>query len=266
MMTLAYRSGKSNRRGFSLVELLTVIGIIAILAAMLFPVIGRAKAAVKKTQCTTNLAQLCHAVKMYKMDYHKAPPCLLPYAGPAVEAVDLKQYNIPMLERVKEPAAFHCPMALRYKYNFNPLILDRPRPGGAVDEVTVYTYSSYDGAPFYVDYGANARGLIREYNGDPKTSQHAYDNHRYWQGPVTMPPSPNTKRNLDNRNDEESAVVTWCPYHRDYKRLPGNGGLVLQRGSMDLVLYWNGSVKVVPTVQNLPPDDPVMWGFVEAKD
>ena len=237
-------------------ELLTVIGIIAILAAILFPVIGRAKAQVKKTQCMSNLAQLCPALKMYKNDYHAPPYCLLPYMGPAVEPVDLNQFNIPMLEYVKQPEAFHCPMALQYRYNFNELLLARPRPGGKPDVVDVYTYSSYDGAPFVV--GAN--GALTYYDGTVAKSQYAYDPHRWWQGTT---PNVNTKRNLFNREDEASAVVAWCPFHRDYKRV-AKGGLVLGRGSIDIVLFWSGAAKPIPSTQNMPLNDPTLWGFVES--
>lgn len=59
----------SRQHGFTLIELLVVIAIIAILAAILFPVFAQAKAAAKKTACTSNMKQLGLAWTMYSNDY-----------------------------------------------------------------------------------------------------------------------------------------------------------------------------------------------------
>lgn len=56
------------RRAFTLIELLVVIAIIAILAAILFPVFGRAKEAAKKTASIAQMRQLSAAVMMYAGD------------------------------------------------------------------------------------------------------------------------------------------------------------------------------------------------------
>jgi len=57
------------RRGFTLIELLVVIAIIAILAAILFPVVARAKMAAKKTADLNNTKQLGTALQIYLSDY-----------------------------------------------------------------------------------------------------------------------------------------------------------------------------------------------------
>ncbi len=61
---------KSSRRyqAFSLVELLAVIGIIALLAALLFPVFAQSRDSARRTHCINNLRQLASAFALYAQD------------------------------------------------------------------------------------------------------------------------------------------------------------------------------------------------------
>jgi len=61
-------------RAFTLIELLTVIAIIAVLAAILFPVFGRVREKARQTSCISNERQLGFALLQYAADADEALP------------------------------------------------------------------------------------------------------------------------------------------------------------------------------------------------
>lgn len=62
------------RAGFTLIELLIVIAIIAVLAAILFPVFSRARENARRSSCQSNLKQIGLGLMQYIQDYDERFP------------------------------------------------------------------------------------------------------------------------------------------------------------------------------------------------
>ena len=74
-----------NKKAFTLLELLVVIVILGILAAILFPALGRAREGARRAQCTNNLRQIGIAWWLYLDDHEeKFPLGLFSYPGGGV--------------------------------------------------------------------------------------------------------------------------------------------------------------------------------------
>src|SRR4051794_15715338 len=67
-------SGNVHRRGFTLVELLVVIGIIALLVGMLLPALNKARASAMKIKCASQLRQIGQYAAMYANTYKNFIP------------------------------------------------------------------------------------------------------------------------------------------------------------------------------------------------
>lgn len=111
---------------FTLVEMLVVIAIIAILAALLFPVFSQARAKARSARCVANLKQIGNAVFMYADDYDGRFPWAVDCADENVpeiwSAFPQYQAQIPYMPRLKDvldpyvrnDEIWHCPADTGY--------------------------------------------------------------------------------------------------------------------------------------------------------
>lgn len=72
--------GNRKRQAFTLIELLVVVAILAILAALLFPVFAKAREAAKGSVCQSNLRQLGTAIHTYQQDWDEKFPYAIDWA------------------------------------------------------------------------------------------------------------------------------------------------------------------------------------------
>lgn len=224
--------------GFTLVELLVVIGIIAVLIAIITPVYNTAKVRQKEGVCRGNLQQLGIALKAYAADHHAYPPPPY-YDGTRYYGGLSSLYP----DYITDKALFLCPADQATKRS--------------ADTAKEKVYCSYNGMIDYntwqFELNAASRPL-RLYNyfgytpdGDGNSEGYDLFNGADYPSPTNGYALPGwlaaeglTWRfypRLMNRHAPGNTIVAHCPHHREYY------GDVLRE--MDPVLHLSGNVDKV---------------------
>lgn len=226
--TAAVRRAPFGRGGFSLVELLTVIAIIAILAGVIFPVAGSIREKARQSSCMSNLHNIWMALRMYKQDERAMPASIGQYM-----VSGLKEPVSPLFpEYLKNRNGLQCPnndegdpnqwMALARTQRWVAPAQDVAAQGVTTDPIV--TGASFSQANSYDGYLT------------PDGYELRYSRYR-----TLNQGDPDYTRQLALRNPPDDTVITWCSYHRR-RTAAGPAG-------DDLVLFMSGEVERHPAAE-----------------
>jgi prepilin-type N-terminal cleavage/methylation domain-containing protein/prepilin-type processing-associated H-X9-DG protein len=149
------------RQGFTLLELLIVIAIITLLAAILFPAFAQAREKARQTHCLNNMRQLETAFAIYLQDYDGT----LPGAGSAKSLSRVGHWVPAAPVSLTQPC--HVEQGAIYPYLRNPQVY--VCPSDANGQVKRLSYSMNDRLDFLsaalIDDSSKTVLLVDEQNG-----------------------------------------------------------------------------------------------------
>lgn len=160
-----------GRRGFTLSELLVVIGIIAMLAGLLLPVLGYARSVGRRTRCMAHIRQLALAIDVYAEDSRGWYPPMWASTSPPLRWMDLLVPYIEHFEIYDCPSSAHvlCPWDPRiymsygmnvYNFDGNCLWYGVKRDVVTLPAATIVLADSADGK-YYVGSGSRFRDPVQ---------------------------------------------------------------------------------------------------------
>jgi prepilin-type N-terminal cleavage/methylation domain-containing protein len=121
-----HRTERRRPSGFTLVELLVVIAVLAILAGILFPVFAKARSRARVSTALSNLRQIGTALHMYTADYDEHLPNRWPRFEYKVFFWRVEGRDLPSLLKpyVKNSAVWYSPEDRRSKKGVTSFILN----------------------------------------------------------------------------------------------------------------------------------------------
>lgn len=243
-----------GENALTLTELLIVLGLIAIAAAIILPTIPGVSTRGLGIQCQLNLQAIYQAIKLYHLDYQGYPPFDFANCSPSNPPVGrglLSLYSFvqpdstaPLGYRrirtgyLNSPSYLHCPLDKTQKFG-----VDDDNDGKIDEELFNFIDDDGDGKvdedlkrAEYCSYQV-PEGFVREVG----------DSFTYLRTRTANKDDPDAMRQLSriciDGSDkipyfaDDTTVITWCKHHRR----------TLKRGNepADLVLFLDGHIKIM---------------------
>lgn len=281
---------RQHRAGFTLVEILVVLAIIAILSALLFPVFNRARERGRQTNCASNLSQLYTAIRLYYDDERRYPASirdLLPPEAMFPDDANGTTNNIPAASSggyLKGGMdVLLCPsddtesavvrssygnIAWQFQSPSTPTYPDTNslKLKGGTDATGDSLVSGVDPARWvYNAYGYDADGWA--YTSPDEAMDYTASTPALLVNPSQTYNVKNNplKYSLSNRLAPPETIVTHCVFHRTWTSdadFPGQLGIPTKagqtQGSRDIVLRLDGRAKLVD-VSTFTTSSPSLW-------
>ncbi len=142
--------GQCAREGFTLIELMVVIAIIAVLAALLFPVFASARRESYRAPCTANLRQIGIAARLYAQDYGGYYPNGSDGSRGYGDIADKgPRYMDQLAAYVSSEAVYHCP--IDHGMRVSEISYDSPEVGLPTRFAALRTSYSYEDTGSFPD-------------------------------------------------------------------------------------------------------------------
>lgn len=178
MKNLPLQRNERPAKAFTLIELLVVIAIIAILAAILFPVFGRARENARRTSCLSNMKQIGLGVLQYAQDYDG----LVPATNAGGDSFEAYTSAARLMPYVKSFQLFRCPSSGAEMGTIQAMQRDNGGGDYMTDPATIGLPASTAGRTKYfndvyppMDYKFNASFYNPNYDSPPRPTFRALD-------------------------------------------------------------------------------------------
>ena len=249
-MKLTNYHSRSCRAGFTLVEILVVLVIASILAAITLGGYSALRNNHRRTSCQANMAQIYQAIRLYATDYDGNVPyynpvtahqttigegqglglwALYTFANNSDSTIPADASIKPDKRYLSNPKLFHCPA------DGDNDQLYKPNTADAEFDVDFISFQIEDPDSGVYTYNPIRTTDVTELgpNGESVWQRQLL----HWNGAkfISRPPTDDT-------------VVLWCSFHRS-----GSGS------GEDNVLFWDGSVQSIPVVQDVAGTSYTDW-------